>query len=133
MDTEKKRGSNLPVSVNLPRGIYAVIVGLAVWLVASVWGFAGSGTTGLALGVVSVFIAIAVGLPLLLALIERRHRRHRSGDEPAPLTDWLGREFDTHTGRLSGSTAAIQILLPIAAVAFGMTLFAVVRHLGLTI
>ena len=63
----RDRRRNRSVSESLPRGIYWIIVGLAAWLVLSAWGFAGSGYTGLALGVVSLFIAIAVGLPLVLA------------------------------------------------------------------
>jgi hypothetical protein len=123
------RRSNLPVSQNLPRQIYWAIVGLSVWLVLSVWGFLGSGYSALALSVVSLFIGIAVCLPLLLALIARRHRPSRRDDaEDGTLADWLGRDFEGHTGRMSGAVAAIQILLPIVAVAFGMTIFALVHH-----
>lgn len=41
----------------------------------------------------------------------------------------LGQGFETHTGRLSGAAAAIQVILPLAAVSFGMTIFAVIHHL----
>lgn len=125
------RRSNLPASQALPRGLYGIIVALAGWLVLSVWGFAGDGDTGLVLAVVSLFIGIAVGLSLLLAAIHRRHHRQRPDDgEASSLTEWLGRDFESHTGRLKGAAAAAQILLPLAAVAFGMTIFALVRHLG---
>jgi len=43
-----------------------------------------------------------------------------------PLRDWLSHSFDTWTGRATGRDAAAQILLPIAAVAFGMTIFGLV-------
>ena len=112
--------------------MYWTMVGLAIWLVGSVWGFAGTGYTRLALSVVSLFIGIIVGLPLILGLIARRHRPPADGDKAGSMAEWLGREFDTRTERIKGSEAAVQILLPIAAVAFGMTIFALVHHFALT-
>ncbi len=121
--------SNRSVSQGLPSQLYAIIVALAVWLIFSVWGFFGAGYTSLALAIVSLFIVIAVGLPLLLGLIARRHRSGNTDPaEPNSLSEWLGRDFAAQTGRMRGTVAAAQILLPIAAVAFGMTIFALVRH-----
>jgi Na+/proline symporter len=120
--------SNLPASQGLPRQMYWIIVGLTGWLVLSAWGFIGTGYSALALTVVTLFLAVAVGLPLLLALIARRHRRRADHAEADSLNDWLGREFDAHTGPMKGTVAAIQIILPLAAVAFGMTIFALIRH-----
>ena len=42
--------------------------------------------------------------------------------------DWTSGDFETWQGRLKGKDAAVQILLPIASVAFGMTLFAIIMH-----
>jgi len=83
--------SNLPVSDQLPRQLYWIIVALAVWLVASVWGFTGKGYTELALTVVSLFLGVAVGLPLVLELIARRYRSPHSGRGAAPLVERLAR------------------------------------------
>ena len=118
--------SNLPVSRHLPRQVYLILVGLAVWLIVSFWGFLGSGYSALALTVASLFIMVAVGLPLVLGLIARRRRRNDPA-EPDTLHDWLDRDFESNTGRLSTAAAAAQVILPIAAVAFGMTIFAVVH------
>ena len=41
---------------------------------------------------------------------------------------WLSGEFETWQGRLKGTDAAVEILLPIAAVAFGMTIFGILLH-----
>ena len=120
--------SNLPVTQSLPRQIYRIIVGLAAWLVVSVWGFAGTGGTGLTLTVVSLFIAAVVGLPWTLGLIARRHCPVVDDGEADTLSSWLARDFDGLTGRLPGTVAAAQVLLPIAAAAFGMTLLALVHH-----
>jgi hypothetical protein len=117
----------------LPRQLYGIIVGLSVWLIISFWGFIGTGYNAVALSVASLFITIAVGLPLLLALIAHRHPRAaaRNDAEPDTLRDWLGSEFEAQTGQLKGAAAATQVLLPIAAVAFGMTIFAVARLIAL--
>jgi hypothetical protein len=120
----------LPVSQGLPRQVYWLIVALAVWLVASVWGFTGGGYDDYVLVIVSLFIGIAVGLPLILALIANRHRRPFGGNrDEASLGDWAHTQFDANTGLTRGSTAIIEVLLPLCAVAFGMTIFAIVHFL----
>ncbi|HYM72714.1 MAG TPA: hypothetical protein VET89_07010 [Stellaceae bacterium] len=140
---EKRRGTvavksmirrNRPVSSHLHPAIYWTIVGLAGWLVLSVWGFFGSGYAGLALAVVSIFIGIAVAIPLLLWAIARRHPpAHTDPRDSASfnetLSEWLAHKLDINTGQMKATVAAVEILLPIAAVAFGMTVFALVRHL----
>jgi hypothetical protein len=111
--------------------IYWIIVALAGWLVLSVWGFLGSGYAGLALAVVTIFIVIAVTVPLTLWGIARRYGRHRAAaqdDSDESLSEWLAHEFDVDAGRMKTTVAAMEILLPIAAVAFGMTIFALVRY-----
>jgi len=114
-----------PVSDRLHPLVYAAIAGLALWLVVSVWGFAGAGYTDYLLAVVSGFIFIAVAIPFMLWLNWRR------GNEEArahggTFREWASGDFDTWQCRVKGSNAALEILLPIAAVAFGMTAFALV-------
>jgi hypothetical protein len=121
---------DLPVSQGLPRQVYWIIVGLAVWLVVSAWGFIGTGYAKLTLVVVSLFIGVAVGLPLILARIANRHRRPLGGNrDDASLGEWADSQFNAESGLTRGSTAIIEVLLPIMAVAFGMTLFAIVHYL----
>ncbi len=105
--------------------VYTLIVGLVAWLVLSVWIFAGAGPTDYLLFIVSGFIFIAtVGLPFILS----RQLPQDDLDQP-PFRTWRSWDFDTWSGRLSGRHAAAQILLPIAAVAFGMTAFGIVLRL----
>ncbi|HEV8680037.1 MAG TPA: hypothetical protein VGQ90_11735 [Stellaceae bacterium] len=113
--------------------VYRTIVGLVFILVLSAWGFFGPGDSGLALAVVTAFIVIAVAIPLLLWLIWRNNaaRRERPADE-VPFVAWQARDFEICGGRLKGRDAAVQVLLPIAAVAFGMALFALVLHLDVS-
>lgn len=46
------------------------------------------------------------------------------------LRSWAARDFDTWQDRLSSTQAALQILLPIAAAAIGMTVFGIVFHIA---
>lgn len=111
--------------------IYWTIVGLCLWLVVSVWGFAAPGQTGLALTVVSLFIAVAVGIPVVLWGISRGARSRRKDPAETPrFGDWLACDFEDWSGRQRGRDAAVEVLLPIAAVAFGMSAFALVLHLA---
>lgn len=126
------RRADLPVSPLLHRNVHWIIVGLAVWLLLSVWGFAGTGYTGLVLTVVSLFIGIAVMLPLTMWQIAKRRSRIEPDDDTDPsFGEWLSRDFDAQSGRVKASAAAVEIILPIAAVAIGMTVFALVRHFDL--
>ena len=103
--------------------VYLLIVALACWLVMSVWIFSGVSSTDYLLVIVSGFIFIAVGLPFILS------RLRRGGQQEESFRSWSARDFETWTGRLRGSQAATEILLPIAAVAFGLTAIGIVLHL----
>jgi len=124
----------LPVRHNRPANdalhplIYRSIIGLTIWLVLSVWSLFSRGAyTGLTLSVITVFFMILVGIPVLLWLTWRRNidPNERHG-YVVPFGEWVSQPFVTSTGGIGGSEAAIQILLPIAAVAFGMTIFGLV-------
>ena len=62
--------------------IYAMMTGLAGWLVLSVWMFSGAGSTDYLLTIVSGFIFIAVALPFILS------RLRRDGNEVTSLRTW---------------------------------------------
>jgi hypothetical protein len=120
-----------PVSDQLHPGVYFAIVGLALWLAVAVWAFAWDGYTDYLLAIVSGFIFLVVVLPLALL---RMGRKHRVSDDSRPqpresFRDWAAGEFGTGQDQLKGSHAAVQVLLPIAALAFGMTAFGVVLYL----
>ena len=122
-----------PVSSRLHPAVSKAIVGLAIWLALSIWwGFGGDGYADYLLTVVSGFLFIAMLLTFGLWRIWWRHPgTHGSatarGDRE-PLQAWLSGEFETWQGRLKGTDAAVEILLPIAAVAFGMTIFGILLH-----
>lgn len=117
-----------PAQDDLHPLVYKTMVGLTLWLVFSVWALFDRGAyVGLNLLVVTVFFLIAAALPVVLWLTWWRNTpadEHNGTDQR--FREWSGREFATWTGGISGKEAAMQILLPIAAVCIGMTIFGLV-------
>jgi hypothetical protein len=105
--------------------IYQSLIGLTIWLVLSVWGLFSRGAyEGLTLSVITLFFVILVGIPVLLWLTWRRNIDSKDQHiHTVPFGEWISRPFVTWTGSIVGREAAVQVLLPIAAVAFGMTIF----------
>ncbi|MDX8513965.1 hypothetical protein [Mesorhizobium captivum] len=115
---------NQQVSRGLHRWVYFAMVGLAACYALSAWiGFAG-GYDEYLLFVVTGFIVMAVALPAIAGHVWRHHRIGRPS-KPKTFPDWIAGEFDTGEHPVKASTATIEILLPLAAVAFGMTAFAI--------
>ncbi len=106
--------------------IYKGIIALALWLIASIWSLARTSEVDFVLVVVSGFIFFTVLVPATLWWTWRRHQPERKEEES--FQSWMSRPFDMWQGRTSGTDAAVEILLPIAAVAFGMTALALVQH-----
>lgn len=105
--------------------IYAA---LTIWLVLSVWVLFSRGSyVGLSDSIITLFFAVFVGIPVMLWLSWRHNAEPQDQNrEAAPFGEWAADSFATWTGRISGREASIQILLPIAAVAIGMTIFGLV-------
>jgi hypothetical protein len=125
---------NQPVHDELHPHVYRAIVGLSIWFVLSVWLLFDRGAhayVGVTFAVVTAFFLIAVALPAILALT---WWRNSPADEHGPATErfreWAACEFATWTGRVSGTEAAMQILLPIAAVCIGIMIFGLVFALA---
>jgi hypothetical protein len=135
---ERHRGSHeqqrTPVTSRAHPGIYAIVIGLTAWFICAVWIFAGGGLSDYLLFVVSGFLCVAIGLPLILFRVAsaRPSMQGRSpqGYEQPSLRDWMRWRYDTWTERLTGADAAVQILLPIAAGAIGMTAIGIVYRLA---
>ncbi len=115
-------------SNQLHPAVYLGMVGFAVWMVAGAWSFAGEGHADWLLAVVSLFILGVVLLVFVLSRVgshdpgfgkRRPHRRER-------FHDWVGSEFDTWQDKVRGRNAAIEVLLPLAAAAVGMTAIGIV-------
>jgi hypothetical protein len=118
-----------PGSDRLHPFVYAAIVGLAAWLVLSLVEFTGDRYVDYLLAVVGGFFIVAAAIPIVLWRMACHHD-HTSRQGCGSLHEWQTGKFDIWQGRLKGREAAVQILLPIAAVAFGMTAFGLVLILA---
>ncbi len=58
----------------------------------------------------------------------QRNSDERKSSDDASLREWMTRDFDTWQDRVKGRNAAVEVLLPMAAIAIGMTAFAIVLH-----
>jgi hypothetical protein len=118
---------NRPVFEHLHPRVYLAIGGLVLWFIASAWSFAASAYADYLLVVVSGFMLIAMAIPLVLWWTWHRNREHNGArDNRQSFHDWVSGEFDIGHERIRSSEAVIEILLPLAAVAFGMSIFAIV-------
>src|SRR5262249_33637707 len=115
------------VSSNLHPLVYMLIIGLAFWYVLSVWSFAVDANADYLLVVVSGFILVAVALPYILSRVRRIDEGRE--ERASSFSSWASADFATWQDRLPGVNATVEILLPIAAVAFGMTAFGIIYHL----
>lgn len=117
-----------PVFDELHPRIYAIAAGLVGWFVLSAWAlFDRGGYVGLQLTFVSFLLFIAVLLPWTLFEIWRKHRMPDERHRPkTSLRDWASGSFAVWGARIQGSHAAIDALLPLAAVAFGLTAIGIV-------
>jgi hypothetical protein len=124
--------AHLPVPVRpndeLHPLVYRAMIGLTIWFVLSVWALFDRGSyVGLDLAIVTLFFLIFAALPTTLWLAWRRNTDpNEQHSYVTPFREWISHPFVTWTGGISGREAAMQILLPIAAVAFGMTIFGLV-------
>jgi hypothetical protein len=120
-----------PIHDGLHPLVYRALIGLAVWLVASIWIFFDRGVyVGLTLAMITVFFVVIVGIPLLIWKTWQHNAPANETREPKEsFAAWASQNFATWTGALSGRDAAMQILLPIAAVSIGMFVFGLVYHL----
>jgi hypothetical protein len=117
-----------PINDELHPRIYKTLVGLAIWFVLSAWLLFDRGTAayvGLMFAMITVFFVIIVSIPALIWLTWRRNVGNAPGGSE-PFRFWTTREFKTGTGAVSGGEATMQILLPIAAVSVGITIFGLV-------
>ena len=120
-----------PIHDGLHPLVYRTLIGLTIWLVLSVWVFFNSGPyIGLTLAMITVFFVIIVGIPLLIWKTWQHNAPPEETREPKEtFAAWTSENFATWTGALSGREAAMQILLPIAAVSIGMFIFGLVFYL----
>jgi len=119
-----------PISDSLHPLVNVAIIGLVLMFIAAMWMFFASDAYEAWLDVVVTgLFVIAIVIPALLWLTWRRNAEGAKGDSHPGFRDWAGGEFDTLTGSVKGANATVEVLLPIAAVAVGMTVLGLVFHI----
>ncbi len=112
--------------------IHMAAAGLLIWFVIAAWLlFGGAGYIELALTMVSVLVFMAIAIPLALWRTNQAAQRASGSPQateqtPDSLGKWLRGRFATWTDQEKSSTAAVEVLLPLAAVAFGITALGIV-------
>ncbi len=129
-----------PRSARLHPWIFRAIIGCVLWTIIAAWGFSATWSadpresyTGLVLAVASYLCIVAVGIVGVMAYITRQSPDPgRQDDTPSKdsFHEWTSREIEVSDGHQRGSHVAIDILLPPAAVAIGMTALVLVWHLA---
>jgi hypothetical protein len=79
------------------------------------------------LAFVSLLFVVAVGLPWILSRVWRMHRMpYEPHAQQASLHDWEAGDFTVWGAKLHCTHAAIEVLLPLMAVSFGLTAIGIV-------
>ena len=119
-----------PISDGLHPLVNVAIIGLVLMFVVAVWMFFDSDAYEAWLDVVITgLFVMAIAIPALLWLTWRRNADDARDDSHLSFRDWAMGDFDTLTGRVKGANATAEVLLPIAAVAVGMTVLGLVFHI----
>jgi hypothetical protein len=119
---------NRPTFDQLHPNVYKAAVGLVAWFVVAAWLlFDRQNDIGLPLAIVTILLLVAVLLPWSLSLVWQKHETaHRGHPEKILYRDWKIGDFAVWGSKLRGADAAIDMLLPLAAVAFGLTALGIV-------
>jgi hypothetical protein len=119
---------NRPVFDQLHPRIYGIAAALVVWFVLSAWVFFGhGGYTSLSLTFATVLLFIAVALPWVLSRAWRKSQLLQRQHPDAPsFHDWRSGDLRVWGSRLRNMHAVIDVLLPLMAVAFGLTAIGIV-------
>ncbi|WP_139486720.1 hypothetical protein [Bradyrhizobium ivorense] len=119
---------NRPVYDELHPRVYGVAVGLVAWFALAAWIlFDRQDDVELSLMFVSVLLFVAVLLPWLLSLVWQRYDdRHDRHARAVPFREWRTAEFAVWGSTINSTHATIDMLLPLASVAFGLTAIGIV-------
>ena len=127
---EHNANRDSPISESLHPLVNIAIIGLVSMFVAAVWMFFDSDPYGAWLDVVITgLLVVAIAIPALCWLTWRRNADGARDEGHPNFRDWAVGEFDTLTGPVKGANATAEVLLPIAAVAVGMTVLGLMFHI----
>ncbi|MTV17042.1 MULTISPECIES: hypothetical protein [Bradyrhizobium] len=119
---------NRPLYDDLHPRVYGVAAGLVAWFAVAAWIlFDRQDDVELSLMFVSVLLFVAVLLPWLLSQIWLKYD-HRHDPHPRSISfrEWRRGEFAVWGSTINSTHATIDMLLPLASVAFGLTAIGIV-------
>ncbi len=98
------------------------------WFAPAAWAFFDrQKDVALPRAIASVLLLVAVGLPWSLSLVWKKHQKPFLGHpQGLRFRDWRAGDFSVWGGKLHAMHAAVDMLLPLAAVAFGLTALGIV-------
>lgn len=115
-----------PPPDGLHPAVYGALVALTAWFVVAVWLLFGSGGyPALDFAVITFFFVMLIGIPTVVFAVWRRHGEDAAA-ERQPFRHWRTGAMRTLTGEQRATHALVEVLLPIAAVAVGITLFGLI-------
>jgi len=126
--TRELAAHNRPVFDQLHPNVYRAAAGLVAWFALAAWIlFDRQNDIGLPLAMISVLLLVAVLLPWSLSLVWKKHQMpYQEHPNKTSFRDWKLGDFAVWDSKLHGTHAAIDMLLPLAAVAFGLTALGIV-------
>ena len=106
-------GHNVPLYDTLPYAAFGIPVGSAGTILLAYWlTFGAYGHAAFMVAISTVYFAVIIGTPWVMARLGEPMLRKRHGGHAAPaLHDFLRGEIATRTGPMSGWSAMIQVTL----------------------
>jgi hypothetical protein len=118
-DAEVRSSYGAVPGAEFPVAVYASVLAAFAWILGvSWWAFASDGDADLALSFVVVLAVVFFALPVLMYLTAKHHSRPTCDSRG----DFLSARVEIATGRLTGASAWLQVLLIPAALALAATL-----------
>ena len=119
---------NRPVFDELHPRIYGAAVGLIAWFALMAWVlFDRSSDVSLMLMFVTVLFTVAIAVLWMISVVWKKFQRpYEEHLKPTSFHDWAHGDFVVWGARLRARDAAIDVLLPLVAVSFGLTAIGVV-------
>jgi hypothetical protein len=115
----ERSGQNRPLWLGVHPMVIRLAVGATIWTVAAVWILFSHSYYGILLfSVISFLVTMFLMLPWVLSRIARETD---NPEKHTTFNEWRSGEFDTASGPMKASEAAVMILLIPMAVAVGMT------------
>ena len=127
---ESKPQVGRPTTSRLPSWVYALLTGLVAWFVLAAWLFAGPGAIDYLLTIVSGFVFIVISLQVILSRVGRGEGTFNDADAQPEFRDRAKWDLDVFQSRLSIAQATMQILLPVASAAVGMTAIGIAMRIA---